>query len=240
MPSKKNSKSASKNSVTVDLKQTVDPSTLRDGKWPPLKMSPFPNETFEEASERLGYTVCWAMGKRRGTPCKAPAMANGRCYVHGGKNPGPPKKNKNSVTTGERETIWMDTLTAREQQLYHQVQTDVLVQIDEEIRLITLRERRMLARIALLKVDEFSVTEYEDKVGMDKGYDTELKTKRYVSNATQVHNIEEALTRVQDRKARLLDLKHKVSTASGPSDMPNVDRFLQALGATATEVWSES
>jgi hypothetical protein len=26
---------------------------------------------------------------RRGTPCKAPAMANGRCRMHGGKSTGP-------------------------------------------------------------------------------------------------------------------------------------------------------
>ena len=26
---------------------------------------------------------------RKGTPCKAPAMANGRCRMHGGKSTGP-------------------------------------------------------------------------------------------------------------------------------------------------------
>ena len=27
---------------------------------------------------------------RRGTPCQAPAMPNGRCRMHGGKSPGAP------------------------------------------------------------------------------------------------------------------------------------------------------
>jgi len=31
---------------------------------------------------------CGAM-TRRGTPCRAPAMANGRCRMHGGKSTGP-------------------------------------------------------------------------------------------------------------------------------------------------------
>ncbi len=33
-------------------------------------------------------TRCGAM-TRKGTPCKAPAMANGRCRMHGGKSTGP-------------------------------------------------------------------------------------------------------------------------------------------------------
>jgi hypothetical protein len=32
---------------------------------------------------------CGAKGKRRGEPCKAPAMPNGRCRFHGGKSTGP-------------------------------------------------------------------------------------------------------------------------------------------------------
>ena len=35
-----------------------------------------------------------------GTPCRAPAMTNGRCRMHGGKSPGPPKGNKNALKHG--------------------------------------------------------------------------------------------------------------------------------------------
>ena len=31
---------------------------------------------------------------RRGTPCEAPAMRNGRCRMHGGKLPGAPRGNR--------------------------------------------------------------------------------------------------------------------------------------------------
>jgi hypothetical protein len=37
---------------------------------------------------------------RRGTPCKSPAMANGRCRMHGGMSPGAPKGNKNALKHG--------------------------------------------------------------------------------------------------------------------------------------------
>ena len=32
---------------------------------------------------------CGARAKRTGQPCKAPAMENGRCRLHGGKSTGP-------------------------------------------------------------------------------------------------------------------------------------------------------
>jgi len=38
---------------------------------------------------------------RRGTSCRCPAMANGRCRLHGGKSTGAPKGNKNALKSGE-------------------------------------------------------------------------------------------------------------------------------------------
>ena len=37
---------------------------------------------------------------RSGTPCKSPAMKNGRCRLHGGKSTGPPKGNTNALKQG--------------------------------------------------------------------------------------------------------------------------------------------
>lgn len=37
---------------------------------------------------------------RSGRPCRAPAMANGKCRMHGGKSTGPPKGNKNALKHG--------------------------------------------------------------------------------------------------------------------------------------------
>lgn len=41
-----------------------------------------------------------AGGAAGGAPCRAPAMKNGRCRLHGGKSPGPPKGNRNALTHG--------------------------------------------------------------------------------------------------------------------------------------------
>ena len=37
---------------------------------------------------------------RQGTPCLSPAMANGRCRMHGGKATGAPKGNANALKHG--------------------------------------------------------------------------------------------------------------------------------------------
>ena len=39
---------------------------------------------------------------RRGTPCRAPAMPNGRCRMHGGLSPGAPRGNRNAWKHGQR------------------------------------------------------------------------------------------------------------------------------------------
>ena len=39
-------------------------------------------------------------GQGRGSPCRSPAMPNGRCRMHGGTSPGAPKGNKNAFKHG--------------------------------------------------------------------------------------------------------------------------------------------
>ncbi|WP_082086083.1 HGGxSTG domain-containing protein [Komagataeibacter europaeus] len=38
---------------------------------------------------------------RTGKPCQSPAMPNGRCRMHGGKNPGAPRGNRNALKSGQ-------------------------------------------------------------------------------------------------------------------------------------------
>ena len=37
---------------------------------------------------------------RKGNPCRSPAMANGRCRMHGGRSPGAPQGNGNALKHG--------------------------------------------------------------------------------------------------------------------------------------------
>lgn len=48
---------------------------------------------------KQSHAICGAK-KRNGKPCKSKQMANGRCRMHGGTNPGAPAKNQNARKHG--------------------------------------------------------------------------------------------------------------------------------------------
>lgn len=143
------------------------------------------------------------------------------CHYHGAGGGAPPG-NKNALKTGEYETIWLDTLDDDERVFFHAIDTDVSQQLDEEIRLMTIRERRMMRRIQELKQQTQvleDVTE-SDEMGV---------TTRHVAALIRIQQIEEALTRVQEKKAKLLELKHKVDGKGGDGD--------DALAGLVEAIW---
>ena len=147
-----------------------------------------------------------------------------------GNNGGPPKGNKNAVTTGEFETIWLDCLDDDEQVMYEKIDTDELVQTEEAIRLLTLRERRMLKRIQDLMngLSEKARSVFmvsKDKKEIIQVYDEKTGKMREISvnkpvmaiesisetecrKIDDILKLEEALTRIQDKKTKQLQLKH--------------------------------
>ncbi|MBO8169333.1 MAG: hypothetical protein H0Z35_09150 [Thermoanaerobacteraceae bacterium] len=157
---------------------------------------------------------CKARSKRTGKQCKNWAKPGWDvCHYHGAGG-GAPKGNKNAVTTGEYETIWLDTLDDEERVLFDKIKTDVLKQLDEEIKLMTIRERRMMQRIQRLRQADFTVVKI--KQGTEKGRKTDIQESE--GTLGQIQAIEEALTRVQEKKAKLLDLKHKIETGADKDD----------------------
>jgi uncharacterized protein YjcR len=175
---------------------------------------------------------------RSGKPCKNAPMANGRCRMHGGKSTGPPpekmQQNKNAVKTGEHESIWFDTLDNDEKKLVTQINTSKLQQLEEEIRLTTIRERRMLQRIQKLKIYDFTTVKITQ--GIEKGKKTDLEERQGILG--QIQSIEEALTRVQAHKAKLIELKHRLEMdgEGGASDGQAIQNFIEATSKTPEEV----
>ena len=148
-----------------------------------------------------------------------------------GNNGGAPLRNVNALKTGEYETIWLDCLSHEEQDLYEQIDTDELVQIEQTIRLLTIIERRKLVRIQQL-ID--GLTEKEIKIlsqRQNKGeiiqvykddgdpyYQHRDKYEMIVAEMTETEfrkiddiiKQEQILLSVQERKAKQLQLKHKL------------------------------
>lgn len=143
--------------------------------------------------------------------------------------PGPPRGNKNAVTTGEHETIWFDQLTEEEQGLYGRISTDGLAQLADEIKLTTIRQRRMMQRIANLAGVPFTVVERAFEQGETVEGSIDKETIKEEATLGQIQRIEEALTRVQERKAKLIELWHKLS---GGDDDGAIDGLIAAIEAS--------
>lgn len=161
--------------------------------------------------------------------------------------------NKNAVTTGEFESIFFDTLEDDEIKLVDNIEIEKRNLLIHEIQLLTVRERRMLKRIAVLKNKEMTLKSY--KTGIERDADTDLK--EFESNLMQIQNIEEALTRVQEKKQKAIDLLHKFDVDEAKLDIAVMktelailkqggdegpvedDGFIEALNAQVDEVWND-
>ncbi|MFN3092754.1 phage terminase small subunit [Bacillus pumilus] len=71
----------------------------------------------------------------------------GNQNAKGNRGGAAPKGNKNSFKTGEYETIMFEYMDEKEQKLFTEVETDPLYQIDLSIRLLSVRETRMMRLI---------------------------------------------------------------------------------------------
>ncbi|MEK4853875.1 phage terminase small subunit [Paenibacillus sp. FSL H7-0756] len=214
-----------------------------------------------------------AVGNRGGAP---PGNQNAKGNSGGA---GGPPGNKKAVTTGEHETIWLDTLTETEQQLIDHVDTDPIIQANESLFLLTIRERRMMQRIKSL-MDGLSETErnvfyelkaikevatiHDEKTGITKriphARNEMMESKieeRGFRKLDDIVKLEEALTRIQDKKIRAIELKNRLTDdekririetmeyelqmlrgGGGKEDFED-DGFIDALKGMAAGVWND-
>ena len=184
----------------------------------------------------------------------------------GNKNSsGGPPGNKKAVTTGEFETLLFDCLEPEERRLAQAVPEDKQTLLMQEIQLLTVRERRMLKRIDLLRQspddseeisgDETGMTVVSHKMGLEKDKDTDLR--EYQGKLGQIQHIEEALTRVQARKQAAIDALHRYGVddarleiemmkldlaalkLGGQEQELEDDGFLDALNAESDTLWGD-
>lgn len=188
----------------------------------------------------------------------------------GNKNATGPPGNKNAIKTGEFETLFFDALNPDEKRLIELVQPDKEQLLLQEIQLLTVRERRMLQRIETLRsIEEQSETDEDDlykvpsgmsivkyKTGIEKGKITQLKESDGVLG--QIQSIEDALTRVQARRQKSIEMLHKFGYDDARFELEIMkfeldllkqdgsdadhgdDGFLDAMNAVAADVWGDT
>lgn len=201
-----------------------------------------------------------AVGNRGGAP-----PGNQNAKGNSGGSGGPPG-NKKAVTTGEYETIWMDALTDEEQLLVDQIDTDPVAQAEDALKKLELREYRMLMRIKRLnegltekqrrvlnelKAFKDVMTVHDEKTGITKTIpitrtemvesEIEETTYRVIDD---IIKLEEALTRVQDKKLKAIELKNKLVAIDEEKQVRTaiLQIELQQLqgGAGATQSWTDA
>lgn len=201
-----------------------------------------------------------AVGNKGGAP-KGNQNAKGNRGGLGG-----PLGNKKAVTTGEYETIWLDALEEDEQELVEQVDTDPIQQADEAIKLLTIRERRMLQRIGKLmngltekqrrvlnelKAIKDVMTVHDEKTGVTKTIpitrtemvESEIEETEYRA-IDDIIKLEEALTRVQDKKLKAIELMNKLTAIDEEKQVRTailqieLQKLQGAEGATAS--WTDA
>ena len=158
------------------------------------------------------------------------------CRFHGGRSTGPSKGSKNALRTGEHESILVQTLDGDEKEYFDSIEPDPFAECQEKIKLLKVREVRMMRRIKILR-DKSSHT---DKSAMltvsasqtktetiDKdGVATTTKTASAQTRAPEsaILEVEEALTRVQNELGRWVDRLAKLKAEGAGEDENAPDR----------------
>ena len=222
-----------------------------------------PEGTIRSWKNRYDWDNATLQKKKRNVAKKKGGQP-GNKNAAGNKGGAAPEKNKNAVTTGEFETLLFDCLEPEERRLAQAVPEDKQTLLMQEIQLLTVRERRMLKRIELLRsaadeenklaVGETGMTAVGHKKGLEKDKETDLL--EYRGKLGQIQNIEDALTRVQARKQAAIDALHRYGVDDARLELETMkvdlaarklgdldeeeqedDGFLEALDSSAADDW---
>ncbi len=155
----------------------------------------------------------------------------------GNSRASPPKRNKNALKTGEYETIFFDTLSDDEKDIYSSLNDDPSFALSEEIRLLKIRQLRMMKRIqqAEAGLNDEEVERLQQlrniKTPLDVG-GKKLEIKREVMQDVQVSrktyrkiddilSIEDALTRISNQLTKAIKQLNTLTTEESRNKVYN-------------------
>lgn len=152
-------------------------------------------------------------------------VQKGNKNAKGNKGGHAPLKNKNAVITGEYESIYKDVLDDEEIELFNGYSVKNKVkELENELKLLIIRERRMLKRIADLNstgkdLTINSITRNKSSTTEYGGNISESSSTYAESTIEKVQRIEEALTKIQEAKRRCIDSLHKIEIENKKHDL---------------------
>lgn len=155
----------------------------------------------------------------------------------GNSRASPPVGNKNALKTGEYETIFYETLSDEEKDIYSNLNNDPSFVLSEEIRLLKIRQLRMMKRIqqaeAGLNDEEIERLQQLRKIKtpIEKN-GRKLEIKREVMQDVQVSrktyrkiddilSIEDALTRISNQLTKAIKQLNALATEESRNKVYN-------------------
>ncbi|EAH0262789.1 hypothetical protein D4V23_13630 [Listeria monocytogenes] len=147
-----------------------------------------------------------AIGNRGGAP---PGNSN----AIGNTGGSAPIGNKNAVTTGEYETLSWEFMTERERQLYDSMDGNLVTHINQTIRELEIRKRRMMERIANIEKSMSDVEKSTLKQLRDKEYIGEKDGKKVRLYKQELVTVEER-EKVTAKIDRLLSLENSLNNVT--------------------------
>ncbi|HAA3202436.1 TPA: phage terminase small subunit [Listeria monocytogenes] len=147
-----------------------------------------------------------AIGNRGGAP---PGNGNAVGNVGGSA----PIGNKNAVTIGEFETLSWEFLTEREQQLYERMDGNLVTHINQTIRELEIRKRRMMERIANIEKSMSDIERSTLKQLREKEYIGEKNGKKVVLHRQELVTVEER-EKVTAKIDRILSLENSLNNVT--------------------------
>lgn len=153
----------------------------------------------------------------------------------GNSRASPPEGNKNALKTGEYETIFYETLSDEEKDIYSNLNNDPSFVLSEEIRLLKIRQLRMMKRIKQaesgLNEEEIERLQQLRKIKTPIEKDgRKLEIKREVMQDVQVSrkihrkiddilSIEDSLTRISNQLAKAIKQMNELYITDYKTDL---------------------
>lgn len=232
-----------------------------------IKKDYMSGKTYKQIAEKHGVTyneVLYLVKKKQWKrDSNLSKVKKGNQNAKGNKGgPGAEKGNTRALKTGEYETIYDDLLTDEEKAIMKQQELyDKKYQIMSEIKILSIRERRILEKIKKMQDGkEMSIVRMSKSSSNNVSYrdNGTLTTTEAESTLNIVQRLEEALTRVQEAKRRYIDSYHKIETddrkleldlirlemeaarddSSNTEDMKD-DSFIKALNDSTEGAWND-
>jgi len=186
---------------------------IEETKIPKIKKDYKKGNTYKQIAEKhqisyneLTYLIKKEKWKRKSNKSET---HKGNKNALGNKGGAAPEGNKNALKTGEYENIFSSVLDNDEKEILEGKAIGTKETLLYELKVLTIRERRMLARIQELKEKNRDLV----IIRMQKSNDTSSTEAQ--NTLFLIGKIEDGLTRVQEAKRRMLDLLYKIECDAG-------------------------